>query len=185
MKKFNEEKIIKVVQEAKGDITAREVCRKHPITEQALYRWRNKFDSMTVLKVRRLQELWHDNSQLKQIMVDLTLDNRILRDVNQKFGKAVGASPYRLSCDRINISSFITMHDPARWQKLMAHLAPVCRALTEGLAAKVEGDSGVVQPGAWRSARWLRCCASVCLRSLTVSTMPTNATLCARIPCSS
>ena len=36
------------------------------------------------------------------------------------------------------------MHDPARWQKLMAHLAPVCRALTEGLAAKVEGDSGVV-----------------------------------------
>ena len=40
------------------------------------------------------------------------------------------------------------MHDPARWQKLMAHLAPVCRALTEGLAAKVEGDSGVVQPGA-------------------------------------
>ena len=39
---------------------------------------------MTVLQVRRLKELEHDNAQLKQIVVDLTLDNWILRDVNQK-----------------------------------------------------------------------------------------------------
>ena len=38
MKKFNEEKIIKVLQEAEGDITVREVCRKHQITEQTFYR---------------------------------------------------------------------------------------------------------------------------------------------------
>ena len=63
-------------------------------------------------------------------------------------GRSLRAPPYRLSCDRINISSFITMQDQARWQELMAHLAPVCRALTEGLAAKVEGDSGVVQSSA-------------------------------------
>ena len=38
---------------------------------------------MTVLEVRRLKELEHDNAQLKQIVADLTLDNRILHDVNQ------------------------------------------------------------------------------------------------------
>ena len=34
------------------------------------------------IEVRRLQE--HDNAQLRQIVVNLTLDNRLLRDVNQK-----------------------------------------------------------------------------------------------------
>ena len=57
MKKFNEEKIIKVLQEAEGDNTVRDLCRKHQITEQTFYRWRNKFGSMTVLEVRRLKEL--------------------------------------------------------------------------------------------------------------------------------
>ena len=89
-KKFNEEKIIKVLPKAEGDITVREVCRKHQIIEQTFYRLRNKFDSMTVLEVRRLKELQDDNTQRKQIVADLTLDNQILRDVNQKSGEAVG-----------------------------------------------------------------------------------------------
>ena len=55
MKKFNEENIIKVLQEAEDDILDRDVCRKHQITELAFYRWRNKFDSMMVLEVRRNQ----------------------------------------------------------------------------------------------------------------------------------
>ena len=38
MKKFNEEKIIKVLEEAEGDITVWDVCRKHQITEQSFYR---------------------------------------------------------------------------------------------------------------------------------------------------
>ena len=47
MKKFNEEKIIKVLQEAEGDIPVRDVCRNHQITEQTFSRWRNKFGRMT------------------------------------------------------------------------------------------------------------------------------------------
>ena len=66
-------------------------CRKHRITEQTFYRQRNKFGSMTILEVRRLKELEHDNAKLNQIVADLTLDNRKLRDVNPKTGKAVGA----------------------------------------------------------------------------------------------
>ena len=32
------------------------------------------------------------------------------------------------------------MKDQNRWQELMVRLVPVCRALTEGLAARIEGD---------------------------------------------
>ena len=71
---------------------SREVCSKYQTTEQAFYRWRNKFSSITVLKVQRLKELEHENAQLKQIVEDLTRSNRNLRDVNQKSGEAVRAS---------------------------------------------------------------------------------------------
>ena len=78
MKIFNEEKIIKVLQEAEGDITIRGVCSVHQINEQTFYLWRNKFGSITVLEVRRLKELEPDNAQLGQIVANLPLDNRIL-----------------------------------------------------------------------------------------------------------
>ena len=47
MKKFNEEKIIKVLQEAEGDIPVRDVCGNHQITEQTFSRWRKIFGRMT------------------------------------------------------------------------------------------------------------------------------------------
>ena len=90
-KKFNEEKIIKVLQEKEGDIPVRNFCMKHQISEQTFYRWWNKFGNITVLEVRRLKELEQENKQLKQIVADMTLDNRILRDVNQNSGEAIGA----------------------------------------------------------------------------------------------
>lgn len=84
MKRVNESKIIEIIKEAEGDITVRDICRKHQITEQTFYRWRNKYGGMDASEVRRLRELEKENNQLKQIVADLTLDNRILRDVNQK-----------------------------------------------------------------------------------------------------
>jgi putative transposase len=84
MKKHKEETIIKILQEAEGDITVRDICRKHQITEQTFYRWRNKYGGMDVSEARRLKALERENTQLKQIVADLTLDNRILSDVNKK-----------------------------------------------------------------------------------------------------
>ena len=99
-KKFNEEKIIKVLQETEDDITVRDVCRKHQISEQTFYRWRSRFGSMTMLEVRCLKELEHNNEQLRQIVVDLTVDNRILRDVNQNYG-----APPNRGLSQIQLSS--------------------------------------------------------------------------------
>ena len=84
MKRANETRIIKILKEAEGDISIRDICRKHQITEQTFYRWRNKYGGMDASEARRLKELERENAQLKEIVADLTLDNRILRDVNQK-----------------------------------------------------------------------------------------------------
>ena len=83
-KRFTEEQIVRILREADGELTARDVIRKHNISEQTFYRWKSKFGGMCVSEVRRLKELEHENVELKKIVAELTLDNRMLRDVNEK-----------------------------------------------------------------------------------------------------
>lgn len=83
-KRFTEEQIIRILQEAESGIPVRDLCRKHQFAEQTLYRWRNKYGGMDISEAKRLRELERENAELKKIVADLTLDNRILRDVNKK-----------------------------------------------------------------------------------------------------
>ncbi len=83
-KRFTEEQIIGILKEAEQVGNIREVCRVHNITEQTFYRWRTKFGGMDVSEAKRLRELERENSELKKIVADLTLDNRMLKDLNSK-----------------------------------------------------------------------------------------------------
>ena len=67
-----------------GELTARDVIRKHNISEQTFYRWKSRYGGMSVSEVKRLKELERENTELKKIVAELTLDNRMLRDVNEK-----------------------------------------------------------------------------------------------------
>jgi putative transposase len=59
----------------------REVCRQHNIAEQTLYRWRRQFGGMEVSDAERLRALQRKNAEVKRLMGELTLDNRMLKDV--------------------------------------------------------------------------------------------------------
>ena len=83
-KRFTEEQIIGILKEAEASGNVREVCRRQNVTETTFYRWRSKFGGMDVSEARRLKELERENAELKRIVADLTLNNRMLRDVNSK-----------------------------------------------------------------------------------------------------
>lgn len=83
-KRFSEEQIVRILKEADCAGTAREVIRKHNISEQTFYRWKRKYGGMEVPDVMRMKELARENTELKQLVAELTLDNRMLRDVNAK-----------------------------------------------------------------------------------------------------
>jgi len=68
------------VETAKGR-KVEEVCRELAITNITYYRWRRKYGGMKLDEAKRLKELEKENTQLKRVVADLSLDNRILKDL--------------------------------------------------------------------------------------------------------
>lgn len=83
-KRFSEEQIIRILKEAEEAGNVRDICRKHNVTEQTFYRWRNKFGGMDVSEARRLKALEDENRRLKKLVADQALENQMLKDVNSK-----------------------------------------------------------------------------------------------------
>lgn len=82
--RFTEEQIIAVLKESEAGAAAKELCRRHGISEQTLYRWKSKYGGMEVSEAKRLRLLEEENRRLKQMVADLSLDNQALKDVLKK-----------------------------------------------------------------------------------------------------
>ena len=82
--RFTEGQIIKVLQEAQAGEKGGDVCRRHGISEQTLYRWKAKYGGMQVADVRRMRHLEEENRKLKQRLAEATLDNQALRELLSK-----------------------------------------------------------------------------------------------------
>jgi putative transposase len=81
---FTPEQIINKLREAEvllsqGDSVG-EASRKIGVTEQTYYRWRREYGGMRVEQARRLKELEKENTRLKKLVADLSLDNSILKE---------------------------------------------------------------------------------------------------------
>ena len=61
-----------------------EVCRKLGISEATFYNWKRKFGGLGVGEVRRLKQLEEENSRLKRLVADLSLDKEMLQEVVQR-----------------------------------------------------------------------------------------------------
>ena len=58
-----------------------EICRHLQIAESTWHRWKSQYGGMKANDAKRLKELEHENSRLKHIVADLTLDNAMLKEV--------------------------------------------------------------------------------------------------------
>lgn len=83
-KRFKEEEIVKILKEAEQVGNVRDVIRKHNVSEQSFYRWRQKYGGMATSEVRRLKDLERENAELKKMVAEQALDIRMLKDVNSK-----------------------------------------------------------------------------------------------------
>ena len=83
-KRFTEEQIIGILRAAEVTGNIRSACKEHNVSEQTFYRWRNKYGGMEVSEAKKLRELERENAELKRMVADLSLDVRMLKDLNSK-----------------------------------------------------------------------------------------------------
>ena len=60
------------------------VTRKLGISQATFYRWKSKYGGMLPSEVRKLKQLETENTKLKQLVADLSLDKKMLQDVLSK-----------------------------------------------------------------------------------------------------
>lgn len=78
--RFTEEQIIGILKEHEAGLSARELCRKHGISDATFYKWRSKYGGMEVSDAKKLRALEAENSKLKKMLAEQMLDNSTLKE---------------------------------------------------------------------------------------------------------
>ena len=76
-KRFSDQQIISILREAEAGVSARELCRKHAISDATFYTWRKKYGGMEVPEVKRLKSLEEENARLKKLLEPLRFSWRV------------------------------------------------------------------------------------------------------------
>lgn len=82
--KFTESKIVSILKENEAGVSIPELSRKHGVSTATLYNWRAKYGGMSSSDLKRLKELEAENRKLKEMFAELSLQNRVLKDVIEK-----------------------------------------------------------------------------------------------------
>ena len=86
-KGYTPEQIINKLREAEillsqgGTIAS--ISKKIGVSAHSYYRWRKEYGGMRIDQARRLKELEQENSRLKKLVADLSLDNAILKEASR------------------------------------------------------------------------------------------------------
>jgi putative transposase len=83
-KRFTEEQIIAVLNEAEAGAKTADLCRKYGMSDATYYKWKAKYAGLTVSELKRLRSLEDENRRLKQIVAQQALDNWALKELLSK-----------------------------------------------------------------------------------------------------
>ena len=83
--RFADEQIAFALKQAETGTRIDEICRKMGIRDATFYKWRQKYGGLGPSELRKLKQLEEEeNSKLKRIVADLSLDKAMLQDVLSK-----------------------------------------------------------------------------------------------------
>jgi putative transposase len=83
-RKFSEELILGMLKEAEAGTPVAELLRRYGVGETTFYKWKNRYQGMTPDSMARLRELELENSRLKRLYAELSLEYDALKDIVRK-----------------------------------------------------------------------------------------------------
>jgi hypothetical protein len=97
-KNHTPEQVVKLLRQIQVTIangkTTTLACKEAEITKQVYYLWRKKYGGLQVDQARRLKELEQENSKLKRLVSELSLQKLVLKDI----ASGILLSPERRRC---------------------------------------------------------------------------------------
>jgi putative transposase len=82
--RYSDEQIAYVLRQADSGTAVTEVCRQIGISEATFYIWKKKYANLGVTEMKELRQLRGENTKLKSLVADLTLDKHILGEIIRK-----------------------------------------------------------------------------------------------------
>lgn len=79
--RFTEEQIIGILKEHQAGLGAKELCRKHGVSDATFYKWRAKFGGMEVSDAKKLKALEVENAKLKKLLAEQMMDVSTLKEM--------------------------------------------------------------------------------------------------------
>lgn len=79
--RYTEEQIAFALKQAELGTPVPEVCRKLGISDATFYTWRKRFGGLSPSELKHLRQLEEENTRLKKLVADLSLDKAMLQDV--------------------------------------------------------------------------------------------------------
>ena len=84
-KRYKPEQIVTLLRQieveiANGKMTP-QACKEAQITVQTYYRWRKEYGGLKLSQAKRLKELERENTKLKRVVAELSLEKQVLKDV--------------------------------------------------------------------------------------------------------
>lgn len=87
-KRKDSQEIQRLLRDADRDLarglSVTDVCRKHGVSANTYYRWRQRYDPASADDARRVRELESEIERLKRLVAELLLDKQMLQDVSKK-----------------------------------------------------------------------------------------------------
>jgi len=79
--RFTEQQIAFALKQQELGVAVEEICRKLGISDATFYNWKKKYSGLGPSELRRLKQLEEENTKLKRLVADLSLDKAMLQDV--------------------------------------------------------------------------------------------------------
>ena len=61
--------------------TAALACKDAGVSQQNYYRWRKEYGGLEIDQAKRMKELERENSRLKRLVADLSVEKQVLKDI--------------------------------------------------------------------------------------------------------
>lgn len=83
-KGHTEEQVIAALKQHESGEKAADICRRLSISQATFYLWKRQYAGLGVQELREMRQLREENTRLKRLVADLSLDRQILQEIVSK-----------------------------------------------------------------------------------------------------